>query len=64
MENTVDDVQTKLPDSNVNDRKRKCLTQSEYNTIISQIDSWINDSHFILNKYGQLTTRALGEFSQ
>jgi len=65
MESIIDDDQDIPVDSNCNEKKKKCLTISEYNAIVEWIDSLINDNtDFVVNKFGWLAQKALREYSQ
>lgn len=65
MDTVVDTVQNLTLCSDFNKTKKKCLTASEYDALVNRIDSLINDKNdFILNKYGWLAKKTLGEYSQ
>lgn len=63
-------METNMDDQNVvfssnSDKKKKCLTISEYNEITNWIDSLIyNKTDFILNKYERLKQKAISQYSQ
>lgn len=47
------------------EKKKKCLTNSEYYAMAIRIDSLINDhDEFILNKYNLLNSQILSEYTQ
>lgn len=61
MEIAIDDVHA----GSFIEKKKKCLTNSEYNAMAMQIDSLINDNdEFILNKFDLLNCQVLSEYPQ
>lgn len=65
MEFNIDDLQNLTLESSLNESKIKCLTISEYQTMINWIDLLINDNtDFILNKFGWLAEKTFDEYSQ
>lgn len=64
MDTTTNIIQNTTPSANLN-KKKKCLTNSEYNALANWIDSLIKDNtDFILNKYDLLKKKVASEFSQ
>lgn len=62
MDTDICDDQNVSLNLNITERKKKCLTISEFNAMANYVDSLINNDDFVLNKFNFLTLKVLDKY--